>query len=72
VSFDVADFERHAQEEAAHGRRHALESADPAADAAAGAERAQRARALRHALSEFDVKVFMVRPVQPLGEALVG
>lgn len=72
VSFDVADFERHAREEAARGRRHALESADPAADAAAQAERAQRARALRHALSEFDVKVFMVRPDQPLGEALVG
>jgi uncharacterized protein (DUF58 family) len=68
VSFDVAEFEHHATEEEPRLHRLPSAAADPAADAA----RAQRVRALRHALSEFEVKVYTVRPVQPLGEALVG
>ena len=35
-------------------------------------QRAQRARALRHALSEYEMKVHGVAPGQALGEALVG
>ncbi len=35
-------------------------------------QRAQRARALRHALSEYEMKVHTVLPGQALGEALVG
>ncbi|HSO29725.1 MAG TPA: DUF58 domain-containing protein [Candidatus Sulfomarinibacteraceae bacterium] len=68
VSCDIAEFERHVREEDARLHRLPVAEADPAAEAA----RAQRARALRHALSEFDVKVHAIRPIQPLGEALVG
>ena len=66
VSFDVADFERFARDEEL--RLHGLppEVTDPVTEAA----RTQRVRALRHALSEFDVAVHTVRPARPLGEAL--
>ena len=66
VSFDVADFERFARDEEL--RLHGLppETTDPVTEAA----RSQKVRALRHALSEFDVQVHTVRPAHPLGEAL--
>jgi uncharacterized protein (DUF58 family) len=68
VTFDVAAFERHAHDEELRIHRHPPEAMDPVAEAG----QAQRVRALRHALSEFDVHLHTVRPVQPLGEALVG
>jgi len=68
VSFDVADFERFARDEEL--RLHGLppEPIDPVAEAA----RMQRVRALRHALSEFDVEVHTARPARSLGEALAS
>jgi uncharacterized protein (DUF58 family) len=41
---------------------------DPEADEAA----AKRARALRHALSEYELKAYTVGPARPLGEVLAG
>ena len=43
-----------------------------AAAPASRKQRAQRARALRHALAEYELKVHLVMPGQALGEALVG
>jgi len=68
VSFDVAAFERFARDEEL--RLHGLppEPLDPVVEAA----RTQRVRALRHALSEFDVEVHTAQPARPLGEALAS
>jgi uncharacterized protein (DUF58 family) len=66
VSFDIAEFERYFRDEEL--RSHGLPSAAP--DPVAEASRGQRVRALRHALSEFDVEVHAVLPARPLGEAL--
>ncbi|HEX5149155.1 MAG TPA: DUF58 domain-containing protein [Candidatus Limnocylindrales bacterium] len=68
VSFDVAEFERFARDEEL--RLHGLppEPVDPVAEAA----RTQRVRALRHALSEFDVEVHAAHPARSLGEALAS
>jgi len=68
VSFDIADFERHARDEERRRRGLPAEPVDPIAAAA----RAREVRALRYALSEFDVAVHTVRPARPLGEALAG
>lgn len=68
VTLDVAAFERWARDEDRRRAGLPLEEPDPAADAA----RAQRARALRHALSEFDVTVHTVVPGVALGGVLVG
>jgi len=68
VSFDIADFDRFARDEELRLHKLPPEPGDPIAEAA----RAQRVRALRHALSEFDVAVHMARPGLPLGEALAS
>jgi hypothetical protein len=68
VSFDVADFERFMRDEDLRLRGLPPE----APDAVEEASRNQRVRALRHALSEFDVTVHTVRPARPLGELLAG
>ena len=66
VSFDIAEFESYFRDEELRLRGLPPEAPDPVAAAA----RAQRVRALRHALSEFDVEVHSVLPGRPLGEAL--
>jgi hypothetical protein len=68
TGFEIAEFERYGRNEEL--RLHGLppEPPDPTAEDA----RAQRVRALRHALSEFDVEVHWVHPARPLGEVLVG
>jgi uncharacterized protein (DUF58 family) len=66
VSFDIADFVRYARDEELRLQGLPPEVPDPVAEAARG----QRVRALRHALSEFDVQVHTVRAARPLGEAL--
>ena len=68
VTFDVVAFERVARDE--ERRRAGLPPAE--SDPAADATRAQRARALRHALSEFDVRVYTVAPGVALGGVLAG
>jgi uncharacterized protein (DUF58 family) len=65
VTFDVAAFDRAARdaEAAASGRREAVDPAE--AEAAA-----KRARALRHALAEYELPWYLVTPGRPLGEIL--
>jgi hypothetical protein len=65
VSVDAAAFERVDRAE-----RERTGEVLPPADPLAEEQRAQRARALRHALSEFELKVHTVLPGQSLGEAL--
>jgi uncharacterized protein (DUF58 family) len=66
VSFDIAEFERYVRDEELRARGLPPAPPDPVAEAARG----QRVRALRHALSEFDVEVHAALPARPLGEAL--
>jgi uncharacterized protein (DUF58 family) len=65
VSVDAAAFERVDRAE-----RERIGEALPPVDALAEEQRAQRARALRHALAEYELKVHTVLPGQALGEAL--
>ena len=67
VALDAPAFDRVARTE----RERAGESLPPI-DPAIDEQRAQRARALRHALAEYEIKVHTVLPGQALGEALVG
>ena len=67
VALDAPAFDRVARTE----RERAGESLAPI-DPAVDEQRAQRARALRHALAEYEIKVHTVLPGQTLGEALVG
>jgi uncharacterized protein (DUF58 family) len=67
VALDAPAFERVAWTE----RERAGETLPPI-DPAVDEQRAQRARALRHALAEYEIKVHTVLPGQTLGEALVG
>ena len=66
VCVDAAAFERVDRAE------RARLGEEMAVDIAADEQRAQRARALRHALAEFELKVHTVLPGQTLAEALVG
>jgi uncharacterized protein (DUF58 family) len=67
VTIDAAAFDRVARTER-EGAGETLPLLDPLLEE----QRAQRARALRHALSEYEMKVHNVLPGQALGEALVG
>jgi len=67
VALDAPAFDRVARTE----RERAGETMSPI-DPAVDEQRAQRARALRHALAEYEIKVHTVLPGQTLGEALVG
>lgn len=67
IIFDIAAFQRQERDEE---RRNGLP--ERPADADAEALLAQRTRALRHALSEFEVTVHTVAPDRPLGEFLAG
>jgi uncharacterized protein (DUF58 family) len=67
VAIDAPAYDRVARTE----RERAGEILPPI-DPAVEEQRAQRARALRHALSEYEMKVHTVLPGQALGEALVG
>jgi uncharacterized protein (DUF58 family) len=44
----------------------------PKTDPAAEEQRAQRARALRHAIAEYELKVYPITPGRPLAEVLAG
>jgi len=52
--------------------RDATAAADPPLDPLVEEQRAQRTRALRHALAEYELKVRTVSPGQTLAEALIG
>jgi uncharacterized protein (DUF58 family) len=68
VTFDIDAFERHAREEEARLQRLPPYEPDPAVAQA----RAQRVRALRHALAEYEVSTYTVTPARALGEVLIG
>ncbi|HYK96399.1 MAG TPA: DUF58 domain-containing protein [Candidatus Dormibacteraeota bacterium] len=82
VSLDIPAFERRELEVAARGgeaREHASGDAPPkhvagpaAPVAAEPLPSAQQARALRHALAEFDIRAYSVGPTTPLAEALAS
>ena len=67
VTIDAPAFDRVARAE-----REREGEILPPIDPTVNEQRAQRARALRHALSEYEMKVHTVLPGQALGEALVG
>jgi hypothetical protein len=66
VAVDAAAFDRVDRAERERLGEH-LE-----VEAAADEQRAQRSRALRHALAEYELKVHTVLPGQALAEALIG
>jgi uncharacterized protein (DUF58 family) len=68
IIFDIPAFRRQALEDEYRRRGLATPPPDPDADAPLR----QDMRALRHALSEFDVAVHVVVPGRPLGEVLAG
>ena len=68
ITFDVNAFEQWDHDEAR--RRAGLPPAGPDADA--DAKLAKRIRGLRHALSEFDVTVHVLRPGGSMAEMLAG
>jgi uncharacterized protein (DUF58 family) len=71
VSFDVGAYDRYARVE--DRIRHGLPPEPlPADQDEAESHRHQATRALRHALTEFDVSMHMVLPARSLGELLVG
>ena len=72
VIMDIPAFERRERELAA---REAAQDGDAAEAPVAAAEplpSVQQSRALRHALAEFDIRVYAVGPTTPLAEALAS
>jgi uncharacterized protein (DUF58 family) len=67
VSLDAPAFAR-AEAEA----RAAITGESVVVDPEAEAATAKRARALRHALAEYELRAFVVGPGKPLGEVLAG
>jgi uncharacterized protein (DUF58 family) len=65
VTVDAAAFERVDRAE-----RERVGEAVPSVDPLGEEQRAQRARALRHALAEYELRVYTLLPGQALGEAL--
>jgi predicted TIM-barrel fold metal-dependent hydrolase len=68
VAMDVPAFERRIEEEAA--RKAGVSATEQPLQESTST--AQQWRALRHALAEFDIKVYRVGPKQPLAEALAS
>jgi hypothetical protein len=65
VTLDAAAFEAHAAATRAETNGE-TPPADPVADELA----AKRARALRHALAEYELRSYVITPGRPLGEIL--
>jgi uncharacterized protein (DUF58 family) len=68
ITLDAPAYERIAAVERAHAVSLPAPPPDPAAEQASS----QRARALRHALAEYDLPTYTVSPGRPLGEVLVS
>jgi uncharacterized protein (DUF58 family) len=68
VSFDPGAYDSFARD--ADLRRRGLPR--EVESSATTADRQRQTRALRHALAEFDISLFMVTPARPLGEILVS
>jgi hypothetical protein len=68
VTIDADAYERLARDdEARSAGRPPWQPDEQAAE-----QRAKRARALRHALAEFELRTYNVTPNRPLGEILIG
>jgi uncharacterized protein (DUF58 family) len=68
VTVDADAFENHAREQEAR-----MQGRPPyVPDAATVEARAKRARALRHALAEYELRTYTVTPGRPLAEVLVA
>jgi hypothetical protein len=67
VTLDADAYDRHARE--VEARLNGRPPYEP--DAATREQRAQRVRALRHALAEFELRTFTIVPEKALGEVLV-
>jgi hypothetical protein len=65
VTLDVAAYARLEAQ-----LRAAAAGVQPTYDEAAEEALAKRARALRHALAEYELKAFTITPARPLGEVL--
>jgi hypothetical protein len=65
VTLDAAAFAQSAVE-----ARAAVAGGAPASDLVAAQAAAKRARALRHALAEYELQVYTITPGRPLGEIL--
>jgi uncharacterized protein (DUF58 family) len=68
ITLDVPAFERYHGEIAANGAR----TTEPDAVTAEAMPSAQQWRALRHALAEYDIPVYVVGPTTPLAKALAA
>lgn len=68
ISFDIGAYDRHARD--VELRRLGLPPEPD--DAEIAATRKQQARALQHALAEFDIELHTVTPARALGELLVS
>jgi uncharacterized protein (DUF58 family) len=68
VTVDADAYERHARDEEA--RMNGRPPYEP--DARTREARAQRVRALRHALAEYELRTYSIAPERPLGEILIG
>jgi len=68
ISFDIAAYDRYSRD--AELRRLGLPPEPD--DAEVAATRKQQARALQHALAEFDIELHTVTPARALGEMLVS
>ena len=67
VTLDADAFDRRARDDEARMRGEEPDEPDPATVEA----RAKRARALRHALSEYELRTYSITPGRPLGEVFV-
>jgi uncharacterized protein (DUF58 family) len=70
ISLDVPAFERHFRELSAAQSGSTPSTVAP--DAAESSTAAQQWRALRHALAEYDIPVYVVGPTTPLAKALAS
>ena len=68
----VISLDANAFAAADHAARAGASGEVPAVDPAAAEAAAKRARALRHALAEYELRAYTVGPGRPLGEVLAG
>jgi ABC-type polar amino acid transport system ATPase subunit len=66
VTFDVGEYDR-----VARAATTAASGGQVVVDAAEAEAAAKRARALRHALAEYELPFYVVTPGRPLGEVLI-
>jgi len=68
ISFDIAAYDRYAHDVELRRRGLPPEPEDSLVESG----RKQQARALRHALAEFDIELYTVTPARALGDVLIS